>query len=416
MEELTAVDRKVAPYDAERDLAAVQRIWREVGWVDGEERRNRALESFLAASHGEVGLLDGHAECLVLWCDGKIHYQAIDLGLCMVAAVTTSLVGRKQGFATQLTAEALATGAAAGHAVAALGMFEQGFYDRLGFGTGSYVHRFKFDPATLRVEAPARSPVRLSPDDWGDVHAAMVGRRRTHGGVVIDDPVFIKAELEAIEKFFGLGFRDDAGRLTHFVIGEINGAHGPLDIAWLAYETPDQLLELLRLLHELGDQLHSVRFHEPPDLQLQDLLATPVRSRRALMVDGRYPTDHHAFAYWQIRMLDVVACVAANQWPGPELAFDLVLSDPLDEKLSGAWRGVGGNYTVTVGSKSHAEPGHRGGLPVLHASVNAFSRMWFAVRPASSLSLTDDLAGPPELLAALDECLRLPSPVVGWEF
>ena len=53
---------------------------------------------------------------------------------------------------------------------------------------------------------------------------------------------------------------------------------------------------------------------------------------------------------------------------------------------------------------------------VLTASVNAFSRMWLGVRPATALNFTDDLSGPPELLEALDSLLRLPDPQPDWDF
>ena len=48
--------------------------------------------------------------------------------------------------------------------------------------------------------------------------------------------------------------------------------------------------------------------------------------------------------------------------------------------------------------------------------MNAFTRLWLGVRPASGLTLTDDLAGPDELLTALDEALRLPTANPEWGF
>jgi len=53
---------------------------------------------------------------------------------------------------------------------------------------------------------------------------------------------------------------------------------------------------------------------------------------------------------------------------------------------------------------------------VLDASVGAFTRLWLGVRPASGLAITDDLAGPDDLLAQLDASLRLPTPQAGWSF
>ena len=49
-------------------------------------------------------------------------------------------------------------------------------------------------------------------------------------------------------------------------------------------------------------------------------------------------------------------------------------------------------------------------LPELKASVGAFTRLWLGVRPATGLVVTDDLHGSPELLAQLDQVVRVPVP------
>ena len=76
---------------------------------------------------------------------------------------------------------------------------------------------------------------------------------------------------------------------------------------------------------------------------------------------------------------------------------------------SGGW-GLAGNYVVSIGEESNAVPGGEAGLPVLNASINAFSRMWFGVRSATALAVTDDLSGSGELLTRLDRALALPEP------
>ena len=108
------------------------------------------------------------------------------LELCAVTAVTISRIARKQGFARVMTAQQLAAAAQAGAEVAALGMFDQGFYDQVGFGTGAYEHMIRFDPATLQVDVPFRVPARLTKDNWADVHGAMVERMKHHGAVVLN--------------------------------------------------------------------------------------------------------------------------------------------------------------------------------------------------------------------------------------
>ncbi|GIT39441.1 MAG: hypothetical protein Ct9H300mP8_06370 [Gammaproteobacteria bacterium] len=57
-------------------------------------------------------------------------------------------------------------------------------------------------------------------------------------------------------------------------------------------------------------------------------------------------------------------------------------------------KGISGDYVVTLGENSFAESGNSPNLPTLSASVGAFSRMWFGIRDASSLVLTDTLDGP----------------------
>ncbi|MBU7045828.1 MAG: hypothetical protein HXS54_05275, partial [Theionarchaea archaeon] len=50
------------------------------------------------------------------------------------------------------------------------------------------------------------------------------------------------------------------------------------------------------------------------------------------------------------------------------------------------------------------------------ASVNAFTRMWLGVRPATGLAVTDNLHGPQELLSDLDHILCIPEPHPDWDF
>ena len=65
-----------------------------------------------------------------------MRYLDETLPFSCITGVTTSRVARKLGLAGKLTAVAVAHEAADGAAVVGLGMFEQGFYNRLGFGNG----------------------------------------------------------------------------------------------------------------------------------------------------------------------------------------------------------------------------------------------------------------------------------------
>ncbi len=404
-------------YDPSRDLPAVQRIWKECGWVETDEQA-AAIEGFLSEGDTLVACMEDIPECCVHSTGGEIRYLDESLKLGAVSAVTTSHIARKTGFARKLTARLLARQASRGMEVSALGMFDQGFYDKVGFGTGSYENWFNFDPATLNLDVPFRPPKRLTLDDHDAVFHAMRHRKRSHGGVVLDSGTVVRSEMIWTEKPFGFGYYDGPdGSLSHFIWGEARGEYGPYRISCRAWQTGEQLLELLAMLKALGDQVHQIRTLDFPDIQLQDLLSLPFRTAR-LTRKGEFAQGFSTEAYWQVRILDLEACLAKTCLKTPTLRFNLRLSDPVSASLDGdsAWRGIAGDYVITLGETSSAIQGAESGLPVLDASVNAFSRMWFGVREASSLAITDHLSADPALLRALDDTLRLPKPHLGWDF
>ncbi len=406
---------ELTSYDRERDLDAVVRIWREVGWIESSPEHAAALDVFLEAGDAVVGLMEGGAECLVHRTPGSIRYLDDQLNVSTITAVTTSRVGRLQGFASKLTARTLAAAAAEGAEVALLGMFEQGFYDRLGFGSGSYEHLFQFDPASLQVDLPTRPPCRLTTDHHADIHQALDHRHRSHGGLVLNAEGVTRADLEWAENPFGLGYRDDSGELTHFVYGSAKDENGPYRVRVIAYRSTDELFELLGLLKSLSDQVAAVKMIEPPEIQLQDLLRHPIRAGYTSR-GSVYAASHEAIAWWQLRIMDLAACVDPTAPLGPPLRFNLRLTDPVATVAAEEWEGIGGDYTVTLGDGATVTDGHDAGLATLTATVNAFSRLLFGVRAASSLALTTDLEGPPALLVELDTLLRLPAPHPGIDF
>ncbi len=409
-------DSTIRAYDAEKDLDAVARIWQEVGWIDDSESNLAALKTFLAGAHAEVAQVNGAAECMVHWSPGSIQYQDTSLRLCAITGVTTSLIGRKHGFASAMTGRALAQGAEAGCAVAALGMFEQGFYDRFGFGTGAYDHVFTFDPAALKVDhVPYRSPERFGLDDAADLHAALASRNKPHGSIGLDPLANTQAELGWADDARCLGYRNDEGRLTHFIFGSLKGEHGPFKMNAIAYEDTDQLLELLRLLRELADQVRWVSMAEPAELQLQVLLSQPVREMTRSK-GSEHPSGNQADAWVQLRILDLAACVEGRSWSGAAVSFNLALSDPLGDRLEGSWGGIGGEYIVTVARESTVSPGRDDGLETLECDVAAFTRLWLGVASASILQITDNMTASPALLAQLDDAFRLPQPHPGLYF
>ncbi len=404
-------------YDPQRDLKAVQRIWKECGWVKNEEEA-AAIEDFLTGGDTLVATIEGEAECCVHSTIGDIRYQDETLNFGGVSSVTTSHIARKSGFARKLTARILAIQAEQGMDVSGLGMFDQGFYDKVGFGTGSYENWIKFDPSALNVNYPFRPPQRLTREDFAEVHHAMMSRHKSHGNVCLHSVQQIKAELASTENSYGLGYYDGPDNtLSHFIWGEMKGEHGPYTITWRAYQTTDQLLELLTLIKSLGDQVHQIGTLEFGEIQFQDLLVQPFRTKR-ITKSGPFEQSLSAIAYWQLRILNLNACLAKTHLNTPPVKFNLQLSDPVAEHLDQGsnWKGVAGDYVIEFGSESSATSGAQKSLPTLKTTVNAFTRLWFGVRPASSLAITDQLSGDAELITALDNSLRLPRPHLGWDF
>ena len=410
------------PYQAEHDLGAATRIWWEAGWIDDSDAQAAALADVLAVGSTVVADLNGSPECVVQWAPGSVRYgrgpSAVDLDLATITFVATGHVARRQGLAGALVAGSLADAAADGAAVATLGVFDQGYYDRFGFGTGAYDHVASFDPATLNVPIPDRPPVRIGAGDHREVYDLLVRRHRGHGSVVLALPELIAGALGELDRPIGLGFRADDGRLTHCLLGSLSGHYGPVTVEWLMYERPEQLLDLLGLLKALGDQARSVTINrEPPGVQLQALITEPLRQLTQANLGGSGRPLHTAWSKVQWRMLDLSACIEACARPRTDLTFGLRLHDPLADRSGATWPGIGGEYTVHLGD----DPGVDDGLPdgstaVLDASVGAFTRLWLGVRPASGLALTDELVGPPELVAALDAAFCLPSPLPDWPY
>lgn len=404
-------------YDPQKDLEAVHRIWMETGWL--EKGKEEIMDTVVSAGRAIVADLNGEPECLILTAWGTTRYVDQDLTMSAVTGVTTSRIARKQGLASRLTAQAIAIDAAEGAHIAMLGMFEQGYYNQLGFGTHAYEHVVIFDPAEINVQRRARVPRRLKLEDAEAVHAARLARPRFHGSCNLLSSALTRVDMMWTENGFGLGYNDGAdGALSHFFWGGTKSAErGPYNIHFMVWHTADQFLELMALIKSLGDQVLAVKMHEPPRIQIQDILLQPFK-QRALTQNSPYASIMRAAAWSQTRICDLPGCLERTHLRGSRVRFNLRLSDPITAYLDETqpWRGAGGDYVVTLGPSSGAERGVDPALPSLTASVNAFTRLWLGIRPASGLAVTDDISGPPALLEELDWALRLPDFHPDWEF
>lgn len=400
-------------YRQRTDRKAVHRIWTEIGWL--EEGSEESLDLSLTGCRGWVAEIEGEAECLVLTSPGVLSYLGENIPLTSVQAVSTGRIGRKQGLALHLTAKAVAEAVQQGAAVFGLGMFEQGFYDRLGFGTGSYEHTVCFDPSNLKTDLSYRRPKRLSQEDWKIIHASRLSRLRWHGSCSLFAPELTRAEMLEHSNGFGLGFFD-AGDLSHHLWFCIQGPveKGTYRVEWMSFRTWHQFLELMAVIQSLGDEVSQVIVREPAGMQLQSLIRRPFQLRR-ISRGSHYENRISATADWQMRICDLPVCLEKTHLPGDPVHFNLKLKDPIEQYLeqNQPWRGVGGEYVVTLGPVSRAERGTDTSLPTLSASVGAFTRWWLGVHPAAILSAMDELSAPQNLINALDTYL-LPLPHPDW--
>mgnify|MGYP001820921857 CR=1 FL=1 len=396
------------------DVDDIARIWREIGWIEGGTPHRAGLEAYLSVGATEVAIVEGSVESMAHRTPGTIRYEGTELPFCGVTGVATSHVARKLGLARRLTARALRNARDEGAAVAGLGIFEQGFYDLVGFGLSSYDHLVHFDPASLRLDhVPYRPPARITVDDAAEFHRAMVDRMPAHGGVCFEPPALVEAEMRWCDNLVGLGYRDADGRLTHGFFGSAKDEHGPLHVNFVAYRSVPELLEVLRSIRELGDQFHTVRLIEPAHIQVQSLLDQPMR-QRSRSAGSPHESGIRSEAWTQLRVLDVGALVAARSWAGPPVEFTLDLDDPA---AHAEWTGAGGTYAVRLGEESSAAAvDHAGDGPAVRCGVGTFTRLWFGVESASTLAATEGLDAPPDLLATLDDAFVLPPVRAGWDY
>ena len=424
MNPITKIDAEgnsitIREYDSNKDAASGFRIMREVRWVEKDDDP-KYVDRVCTAGRALVGEVNGFVECITSSAEGTIRYLEEDLRLSAVTGVTTGLGARRRGLALDLTARLVAEDAAEGAEVAVLGVFDQGFYDKIGFGSGACEIKVSCDLADMRG-GRARPAIRLTQDDWKEIHNAMLKRKLWHGSCNLLPEEIMEAKIKLIpsETYFGLGYRDGPnGELTHFILGELDDENGPLNVERMAWRDISQLKELIALLSSLGDQIWVAKFTQPRYVQIHDLIERPLK-RPLTTSGGKYSVNSTTYPIWQVRILDLVNCLARTRLPSSSFAeFNLHLTDPILQRLPAdvQWRGIEGEWTVGIGKESYAKPGFSKGLPTMKASSGAFTRLWLGVASPTALSITDNLSASTELLEELDSLLKLPTPIRDWDF
>ncbi|MCP4646496.1 MAG: hypothetical protein GY852_02020 [bacterium] len=405
-------------YDKELHLKKCISIWMDAGWLDkGQEK---LAENWFNSADALVGEHNNETVALALSHRGsyyhKLHHE--ELPFCAVTGITVAFHGRKLGFAGSLTAELLARGAERGEIVAGLGMFEQGFYNKVGFGNYPYMKLVYFRPADLVVSGSFSSiPKRFSNMDWEKIHKNRAERLRCHGSVNLP-PIITHAEMEINKNSFTIGFVNKQNDLTHhYVVASVKGEHGPMRIAWTSFRTAEQFRDILLSIKSFGDQIDLVSMQEPSGIQFQSLLKKPISIQRQSAASTGMKAGIRAGSWTQCRILDLEKSVNGMKCMGDSCDFNLILKDPVGKYLDSSfkWKGCSGNYTVQFSDSSKAAVGLSDGLPLMKCSVETFSKLWAGTAKPTMLAYTDAIEAPVSLLTKLDSALRLPEPNFDWD-
>lgn len=391
-------------YNPENDRAALLKIVKEVGWSKD------SMEIYVTKGREIITELNGQVEAFCSSSLGNIQYLEEQIPFCEIGTMATSFLARRKKIAGKMTALKIAEDVAEGAAVCGLGMFDQGFYDKLGFGSGSYTHWITFPLKALKITGRPRTPIRLTVDDFELINESLHNRKRAHGSFACTSDLIYGTMADG---GLGYGYLDQKGKLTHHIwLSDANLLGGPLNIYWWSYQNEEQLFELLQLVKSLEDQIVSVKTMELPGLNLQDLLERPFHYS-TLTENSKHQYKVSASAFWQMRILDLKKCISLTKLPFGSLEFNLKLADPIEKYLSNenvSWRGISGDYIVTLGKESVAHGGSNPKLPTLEASVGAFTRIWLGCDKVSRLKMTDDLKASEKLITDLDNILSLPLP------
>jgi predicted acetyltransferase len=176
------------------------------------------------------------------------------------------------------------------------------------------------------------------------------------------------------------------------------------------------------LVQEWGDQVDLIRFIEPAWMQAQDFDADPAHNyRRTKGSKVHVHTD--ADAWWQIRIVDMATCIAVMEPASEPFELLVEIDDPVEQHLAGSgyagsWKPLTGVWRFSFGATHTAERlGDAQTNVDLRTSINALSRWWLGVLPASSLGVIGQMHADSSTLTRLDQLTaHLPRPHPGWDF
>ncbi|RBI64529.1 GNAT family N-acetyltransferase [halophilic archaeon] len=227
------------------------------------------------------GLYDADDLCCVCahhWLTARVRGAWRDVA--GLSAVASPPENRRRGLVGRLLRESLAEYRDRDVDFSALWPFDYGFYRRYGWATITRYTRYETTPEALALDTDRAGEFRrLDPDDWeslarvlrahGENHALAVDRtedwwrERTFDTWSDGDP-------------YAYGWFRDGELRSYLVYTVDDGDDGKrLDVSDLAFANDEAYRHLLRFLHYHDSQVESVRFYEPANADLLDVVDDP---------------------------------------------------------------------------------------------------------------------------------------------
>ena len=336
-----------------------------------------------------VTRIDGDAECMVVWrTRPKSDISRKDLPFSAVAGRPSHPASHENKGLAGTTHRTLGRTRSKrrAHSYQGLSFFEQGYYDRLGFGTAQYEDWIGFDPALLNVPFPARPPKTIHHRRLRTrMHQSRLASKKTNTAfVTFPDPnMDPQRQMRHQERLRPRATSTKPQTKSHTTSGAatttMQNTAPTSSNGWLT-RPPEQFLELMGIIRSPRRSSPNDQ-HEPapphPDTRppqrnpsktewttSKSKFATFSRSHRLLAKPHQRPTQ----------------MPRKNTPPrAPTTQFNLQLTDPIDDFLpeDETWKSTTGPIHHHPRTRILRDPRHtKKTSQTLKTTTSAFSRMW----------------------------------------
>ncbi|MFT4539967.1 MAG: putative acetyltransferase [Planctomycetota bacterium] len=339
--------RQVRPIEAS-EIDIVQRILRDafagVPFPAVEPHREALLEQLEVEDNTVYGVYDDEQMVGTLRVhDFVMNVFGIQIPVKGLGGVAVGLCDKKNKVARDLVEWFHAHSHTAGCAMTSLYPFRASFYAKMGYGTGTPLHRYHLLPDSLPELRNAPAVRFLGPDDLALICECYERvQRETHGMFGMDGRVvtaikkpdssarFVGVEIEGkLEAYMVFGFSE---------LGTENPLRPKLDIFRWIYTTTRGLHGLLAFLRKQGDQVDRISLMTQ-DRHLHHLFEDPVDGSENFFHISHQVNERALGVMY--RLLDperMFEQLQAHSFGGVDLDLRVALTDDFWERTSRPFR------------------------------------------------------------------------------